>query len=121
MPRIHDHSDLYFLTLPAASPEKLKLWMSKTENRIYFFGNRSSNLPFYHFRQGNDIRINKCLFLFSFLFCGWSNNLEWTSNRSKAPPKRCLFSILPPSQDCSFPLGLGAPLSTDLEGALYKF
>jgi len=55
MPRIHDHSDLYFLTLPAASPEKLKLWMSKTENRFYFFGNRSSNLPFYHFRQGNDI------------------------------------------------------------------
>jgi len=33
-------------------------------------------------------------------------NLEWTSNRSKAPPKRCLFSIPPPSQDSSFPLGL---------------
>ena len=31
-----------------------------------------------------------------FLFCGWSNNLDWTSNRSKAPPKRCLFSR-PPS------------------------
>ena len=29
------------------------------------------------------------------------------SSRSKAPPKRCLFSIPPPSQDCSFPLGLG--------------
>src|SRR6218665_3433367 len=27
--------------------------------------------------------------------------------RSKAPPKRCLFSIPPPSKDCSFPLGLG--------------
>src|SRR6218665_903270 len=42
-----------------------------------------------------------------FLFCGWSNYLEWTPNRSKAPPKRCLFSIPPPSQDCSFPLGMG--------------
>jgi len=40
-------------------------------------------------------------------FCGWSNNLEWTSNRSQASPKWCLFSITPPSQDCSFPLGLG--------------
>ena len=29
------------------------------------------------------------------------------SSRSKAPPKRCLFSIPPPSKDCSFPLGLG--------------
>jgi len=36
-----------------------------------------------------------------------SNNLEWTSTRSKAPPKCYLFSIPPPSQDCSFPLGLG--------------
>src|SRR6218665_1411020 len=42
-----------------------------------------------------------------FIFCGWSNNLEWTSSRSKVLPKRCLFSIPPPSQDCSFPLGLG--------------
>ena len=42
-----------------------------------------------------------------FLFCGWSNYLEWTPNRSKAPPKWCLFSIPPPSQDCSFPLGMG--------------
>jgi len=33
--------------------------------------------------------------------------LEWTSNRSKASPKRCLLSIPPPSQDCFFPLGLG--------------
>ena len=59
----------------------------------------------------------------TFLFGGWSNNLEWTSNRSKAPPKWCLFSIPPPSQDCSFPLGLGSgvPLSRDLEVALYKF
>src|SRR6218665_2721046 len=40
-------------------------------------------------------------------FCGWSKNLEWTSSRSKAPSKRCLFSIPPPSLDCSFPLGLG--------------
>src|SRR6218665_4007630 len=39
-------------------------------------------------------------------FCGWPQNLEWTSSRSKAPPKRCLFSIPPPSEDCSFPLGL---------------
>src|SRR6218665_2991375 len=30
-----------------------------------------------------------------------------SSNRSKASPKWCLFSIPPPSQDCSFPLGLG--------------
>src|SRR6218665_4126757 len=43
----------------------------------------------------------------TFLFGGWSINLEWTSNRSKSPPKCCLFSIPPPSQDCSFPLGLG--------------
>src|SRR6218665_2131168 len=43
----------------------------------------------------------------SFIFCGWSKNREWTSSRSKVPPKRCLFSIPPPSQDCSFPLGLG--------------
>jgi len=42
----------------------------------------------------------------TFLFGGWSNNLEWTSNRSKAPPKWCLFSIPPPSQDYSFPFGL---------------
>src|SRR6218665_3559586 len=42
-----------------------------------------------------------------FIFCGWSKNLEWTSSRSKAPSKRCLFSIPPPSKDCSFPLGLG--------------
>src|SRR6218665_3923926 len=62
-----------------------------------------------------------------FIFCGWSKNLqEWTSSRSKAPPKRCLqwFSIPPPSQDCSFPLawpGSGAPLSRYLEGALYTF
>src|SRR6218665_2196803 len=42
-----------------------------------------------------------------FIFCGWSNNLEWTSSRSKAPSKRCLFSIPPASKDCSFPLGLG--------------
>jgi len=40
-------------------------------------------------------------------FCGWSNNLEWTFNKSHAPPKRCVFSIPPPSQDCSFLLGLG--------------
>ena len=37
----------------------------------------------------------------------WSSNLEGTSSRSKAPPKRCLFSIPPPSQGCYFPLGLG--------------
>ena len=37
----------------------------------------------------------------------WSKDLEWTSSRSKAPPKRCLFSIPPPSKDCSFLLGLG--------------
>src|SRR6218665_3655605 len=42
-----------------------------------------------------------------FIFCGWSKNLEWTSSRSKAPSKRCLFSIPPPSKDCSLPLGLG--------------
>src|SRR6218665_2752653 len=42
-----------------------------------------------------------------FIFCGWSKNLEWTSSRSKAPSKRCLFSIPPPTKDCSFPLGLG--------------
>ena len=42
-----------------------------------------------------------------FFFCGWSSNVEWTSNRSKASPGRCLFSSPPPSQDCSFPLGLG--------------
>src|SRR6218665_489921 len=42
-----------------------------------------------------------------FIFCGWPKNLEWTFSRSKAPPKRCLFSIPPPSKDCSFPLGLG--------------
>src|SRR6218665_1586777 len=42
----------------------------------------------------------------TYLFGGWSNNLEWTSNRSKAPPKWCLFSIPPPSQDYSFPFGL---------------
>src|SRR6218665_1041427 len=42
-----------------------------------------------------------------FIFCGWSNNLECSFLRSKAPPKRCLFSIPPPSQDCSFSLGLG--------------
>src|SRR6218665_1712829 len=42
-----------------------------------------------------------------FIFCGWSKNLEWTSSRSKAPPKRCLFSIPPPPKHCSFPLGLG--------------
>ena len=29
------------------------------------------------------------------------------TSRSKAPSKRCLFSIPPPSKDCSFPLGLG--------------
>jgi len=40
-------------------------------------------------------------------FSGWSSNVEWTCNRSKPPPKWCLFSIPPPSQDCSFPLGLG--------------
>ena len=34
-------------------------------------------------------------------------HLEWTSSRSKAPSKQCLFSIPPPSKDCSFPLGLG--------------
>jgi len=27
---------------------------------------------------------------------------KWTSNRSKAPPKQCLFSIPPPSQVCLF-------------------
>src|SRR6218665_1812182 len=42
-----------------------------------------------------------------FFFCGWSSNVEWTSNRSKTSPKRCLFSIPPPSQDFYFPLGLG--------------
>src|SRR6218665_3369878 len=42
-----------------------------------------------------------------FIFYGWSKNLEWTSRRSKASSKRCLFSIPPPSKDCSFPLGLG--------------
>ena len=36
-----------------------------------------------------------------------SKNVEWASSGSKAPPKRCLFSIPPPSKDCSFPLGLG--------------
>jgi len=40
-------------------------------------------------------------------FSGWFNNLEWTSNRAKTPPKWCLFSIPPSSQDCSFPLDLG--------------
>ena len=43
--------------------------------------------------------------------------MEWTSSRSKLPSKRCLFSIQPPSLDCSFPLDLGAPLKRDLEGA----
>ena len=42
-----------------------------------------------------------------FFFCGWSSNMEWTSNRSKAPPKWCLFSIPPPSRDSSFSLSLG--------------
>ena len=42
-----------------------------------------------------------------FFSCGWCYNLEWTSNRFKASRKRCLFSIPPPSQDWSFPLGLG--------------
>ena len=42
-----------------------------------------------------------------FFFCGRSSNVEWTYKRSKAPPKWCPFSIPPPSQDCSFPLGLG--------------
>src|SRR6218665_528088 len=44
----------------------------------------------------------------SFSVVGPCSNLEWNSNRSKpkAPPKRCLFSIPAPSQDCSFPLGL---------------
>jgi len=26
---------------------------------------------------------------------------------NSTPPKRCLLSIPPPSEDCSFPLGLG--------------
>src|SRR6218665_2159752 len=59
-----------------------------------------------------------------FLFCGWFNSLEWTSNRFKAPPKRCLFSIPPPSQDCSFPLawpGPGALLSRYFEGHYINF
>ena len=54
----------------------------------------------------------------------WLENLEWASSRSKAPPKRCLFLIAPPSRDCSFPLGLGRErlwVGTYLEGALYKF
>src|SRR6218665_2092445 len=33
------------------------------------------------------------------------------SSRSKAPSKRCLFSIPPHSKDCSFPLGLGRDAS----------
>ena len=33
---------------------------SKTENRIYFFGNRFLNLFFCHFRKGNCIKITKC-------------------------------------------------------------
>src|SRR6218665_1155796 len=58
----------------------------------------------------------------SFIFCGWSKNLEWTSCRSKAPPKRFLVPIPPPSQHffSAWP-GSGAPLSMYLEGALYKF
>src|SRR6218665_1138543 len=60
-----------------------------------------------------------------FFFCGWSNNLEWTSNRSKAPLKRYFFSIPPPSQESrlliSYWPGSGAPLSRYLEAALYKF
>src|SRR6218665_906778 len=40
----------------------------------------------------------------TFFFCDWSSNLEWTSTRLKAPLKRCLVSIPPPSQDCSFHL-----------------
>src|SRR6218665_951277 len=45
------------------------------------------------------------------------------SNRSKAPPKRFLFSIPPPSQDMLFSAWprSGAPLGMDLEGTLYKF
>ena len=52
-----------------------------------------------------------------------SSNVEWTSSRSKAPHKRCLFSIPPPSKDCPFPLGLGRKRLWvgALEGALHKF
>src|SRR6218665_1191894 len=62
------------------------------------------------------------LLLILFIFCGWSKNLEWSSSRSDAPRKQCLFSIPPPSQDCfsAWP-GSGLPLSRYLEGALYKF
>jgi len=36
-----------------------------------------------------------------------NNHLCFTSYWFKAPPKRCLFSIPPPSQDCSYLFGLG--------------
>src|SRR6218665_4160718 len=51
--------------------------------------------------------INQSIFVYLTSHCGWSKNLEWTSSRSKAPSKRCLFSIPPPSKDCSLPLCLG--------------
>ena len=41
------------------------------------------------------------------LFLWLVQHMVWPSNRSKAPPKRSLFTIPPLSQDCSFPLGLG--------------
>ena len=43
------------------------------------------------------------------------------SSRSKAPPKWCLFSFPPPSQDFSAWPWSWAPLSRYLEGVLYKF
>ena len=58
-----------------------------------------------------------------FFFRGWYYNLEWTSNRSKAPPRWCLFSTSTTFSRLLFSAwpGSGAPLSRDLEGALYKF
>src|SRR6218665_2645064 len=57
-------------------------------------------------RFGGPIRL-LCNNAEPFFFCGWSNNLKWASLRSIAHSKRCLFSIPPASEDCSFPLNLG--------------
>ena len=84
---------------------------------IYFkFGRILCTLIIYY-KQFWD---NYCVMVIFFSVVG-PTTLEWAFLRSEAPPKQCLFSISPASEDFfSTWLGLGAPLSRDLEGVLYK-